>query len=102
MSTFLSGYKKFIVALTGVAAVFLVPMLNAKYAMGISVGEVSAVLGGLVSVVFAFIAAEFKLDKARAEAPVNPTVLAVLAGLIQYAPEDKRADLQKLLADLSA
>ncbi len=102
MSSFLSGYKKLLVALVGVAAVFLVPFLNAKFGAGLSVSTVAGVLAGLVSIVFAYIAAEFKLDVLRASGPVSPVVVAVLAGLVQYAPEDKRADLSKLLADLSA
>lgn len=102
MSTFFSGYKKLLVAVLGAVAVFLVPFVNGRYGMDLDPAEVAATLAGLVSVVLAYITAEFKLDKARATAPVNPAVLALIAGVIQFAPAEKRAELSKLLADLSA
>ena len=102
MSTFLSGYKKLLVALVGAVAVFLVPFVNAKLGTALSSAEVAATLAGVVSIVLAYLTAEFKLDSVRAAGPVSPAVIAVLAGLVQFAPEDKRAELQKLISDLSA
>ena len=58
----LFGSKKLIAAVTGIVALVIVPVLNAKLGLGLDPIEVGGTLAGVAGVVFAFVVAQYKID----------------------------------------
>jgi hypothetical protein len=58
----LFGSKKLIAVVTGVVALVAVPLVNAKFGLGLDPLEVAGSLGGIAGVVLAFIGAQYRID----------------------------------------
>lgn len=98
----LFGSKKLIAAVAGVLASVLVPVLNAKLGLHLDDVQVAGSIGGVVSVVLAFIAAQWHIDIATngdtttasvlkrvadgQVGPVPPSVVAALRVAVALVP----------------
>lgn len=75
----LFGSKKLIAAVTGVVALVLVPVLNSKLGLHLDPIALGGSLAGIVGVVFAYIAAQYKIDISSGGETTTSALLARIA-----------------------